>query len=269
LTTIPFEIAAGSIVGRDHRLVPKNCQDGIAVHQSDGIMVGVVTDGCGSQPHSEVGAKLGASLVCEAVRAEASFRGAERLSWQRVRQHVLASLDVLVRQMGGNYRRKVEEYFLFTIVGVLVLEQMTTFFAFGDGVVIINGQQNELGPFTGNQPPYVSYGLLGDSVDIDEQELRLNIVSKLPTDELEHFLIGCDGVIDLINATDKNLPGLDALVGPIGQFWERDRYFGNTELVSRQLKLIGRDWPKKDPEPGLLPDDTTLIVGRRALAPAV
>jgi hypothetical protein len=29
--------------------------------------------------------------------------------------------------------------------------------------------------------------------------------------------------------------------------------------------MIGRDWPRRDPEPGLLPDDTTMIVGRNSL----
>jgi hypothetical protein len=56
---------------------------------------------------------------------------------------------------------------------------------------------------------------------------------------------------------------LSDVVGPLDQFYRQDRYFANPELISRRLKLISRDWPMSNPQPGLLHDDTTLIVGRR------
>jgi len=52
-----FEVAAGSVIGRDH-LRPlgwKNNQDGYAIRSSADSIVAVVTDGCGSETKSEVG----------------------------------------------------------------------------------------------------------------------------------------------------------------------------------------------------------------------
>ena len=48
-------------VGRDHVRVGRNNQDGVFATRD----VVVVTDGCGSQPHSEVGAQLGARFLGE------------------------------------------------------------------------------------------------------------------------------------------------------------------------------------------------------------
>jgi serine/threonine protein phosphatase PrpC len=262
-----FRLAQGSTMGRDHRLVPKNCQDATYVNaEQENFRFGVIADGCGSSARSEVGAQLGVRLVSEALRAE--LAGATRcqapdINWRRVQQHVLASLDVLARQMGGDYRKTVEEYFLFTIVGVVLAGQLATFFALGDGVVIVNGFQYQLGPFAGNMPPYAGYGLISDKLTIDPDSVVLRPVLQVPLTELDSFLIGSDGVMDIINAAEKMVPGLGNPVGSIAQFWEDDRYFqGNPELVSRRLKLLARDWPKHDPEPGLLPDDTSLIVGQ-------
>ena len=59
-------------------------------------------------------------------------------------------------------------------------------------------------------------------------------------------------------------------VGPLDQFWQDDRYFGNPALLERRLHLIGSDWVRfktesgtKEQLNGLLPDDTTMVVGRR------
>ncbi|MDB5184959.1 MAG: hypothetical protein JWN38_767 [Candidatus Saccharibacteria bacterium] len=262
------QIAYGSTIGRDHRAVPKNCQDDLRVVRTEQCTIGIVADGCGSGAHSEVGAQIGVRVLAECLEAEVRDRSGSDIRWPRVQQHVLATLDVLARQMGGNYRQVVEEYFLFTIVGVLLTDKDATFFALGDGVIIVNGYELTLGPFEGNKPPYLGYGLLLPDVDIEPDLVQFRTVCWLPLKAVQHFLIGSDGVQDLIDAETKCLPGLAEPVGSIAGFWERDRYFGaNHELLNRQLKLISRDWPKRDPQPGLLPDDTSMIVGRKAPPP--
>lgn len=258
-----FQLAAGTVIGRDHREVPKNRQDGLYLVQDERCTVAVVTDGCGSGAHSEIGAQLGARLVAESIRAEVRRHASRDINWLRVRQDLLASLHVLARSMGGNLREVVSEYFLFTVVGVCLNAEYATFFAIGDGIVIVNGEVLILQPDEGNKPVYVGYGLIADQVDVDEQETRFNLVSSIRLDDLRHFLLGTDGAADLLGTADRLLPGMQKPVGNIEQFWTNDRYFRNGELVSRQLKLIARDWPKRGSQPGLLPDDTTLIAGRR------
>lgn len=258
-----FALAGGSVMGRDHRLVPKNNQDAWYISQDDCCSLAVVADGCGSIPHSEVGAKLGVRLLAEAIQAEVREFGGSRIDWHWIRRRLLASLDGLARQMGGSYRRTVEEYFLFTLVGVVLAGDTATFFALGDGVVIVNGRTHRLGPFPGNAPPYIGYGLLArDYREPAWEDMPFTIIGEWQLDNLAHFLLGSDGVTDLIDQAGENLPGLSEPVGGIEQFWEQDRYFRNPELVSRRLKLLARDWPKQNPETGLLHDDTTIIVGR-------
>lgn len=163
-------------------------------------------------------------------------------------------------QMGGNYRETIESYFLFTITGVVLLPDVV-FFGLGDGVTAINGDIWSWS-FTGNAPPYLGYQLL--DTDLAPDELRIRVRHTIAPHELDSFLIGCDGVGDFqrVGNECRMLPGMAARVGPLSQFWSEDSYFTNPAAISRRLKVIARDWPLRDPEHGLLPDDTTIIVGR-------
>ncbi len=252
-----FELAGGSTIGRDHRLVPKNNQDAWYIATNGYVTAAVVCDGCGSSPNSEIGAWLGVRLITAAL-LRAADRGQGVWGFDRVRDDVIASLRVLVLNM-GNLRSTVEDYFLFTVVGVVLTSYSARFFSAGDGMMTFNDHPpTDLGPFPENKPPYVGYGLLGD-------EVKFNVNFTVPLDGLEHFMIGCDGANQLVQLCGQNrkLPGLSKEIGPLSQFWEDDAIFANPAMISRRLKLVSRDWPPKDPEHGLLADDTTIVVGRR------
>ncbi|HTE58594.1 MAG TPA: protein phosphatase 2C domain-containing protein [Verrucomicrobiae bacterium] len=269
LTHSDFEFAAGSVIGREHRDVIKNCQDGFTVVQGDLCTVAIVADGCGSGAHSEVGAQLGVRLLATSICNEVRHRRSYDLNWERIRMDVLSQLSVLTRSMGGDYRETVNSHFLFTVVGALLAYDAAIFFAIGDGVIMVNNELIPgLGPFPGNKPPYLGYGLLPGNVDLAPDDLEFQIVAQCPLDDLESFLIGSDGVLDLRRVSQKCMPGISKQVGGIEQFWTDDRYFDNEELVNRQLKLIGRDWPRRNPQLGLLPDDTALVAGRRHQQPS-
>jgi hypothetical protein len=271
-----FQLAGGTVIGRDHRLKAWNNQDGYHILR-DAYTVAVVTDGCGSGAHSEVGAQLGARLVAQAVLREAVVHGEHNLHWSKIRMDLMAALHVLASQMGGNFRETVSDYFLFTVVGVLLAAETATFFAIGDGVIIVNGEVTQLGPFAGNMPPYVGYGLLaGWEIDVVPEEVQFKVLQQVSLRNLDHFMVGSDGLaraeagppglLDLADAGAK-LPGLATTVDPIDRFWQDDAVFKNPAIVCRRLKLIGRDWPVREPEHGLLADDTTLVVGRRIPIP--
>ena len=269
-------LAAGSVIGRDHRIVPKNCQDGFHVKNRGPITVGIVTDGCGSGAHTEVGAQIGARLVCEAVLAERERVGfISDIRWDRVLADVVSTLHVLARQMGDSLSAVVNEFLLFTVVGVVMDDSEAGFFNFGDGVVIINQQLIELGPFPGNQPPYLGYCLVGSSLpSIEPAALTFQVVDTTPLADLDYFLIGTDGVMDLIQAEGRYKPGSEELITPIQEFVD-DKCFSNEVLLSRRLLLVARDWHHRDPatnqqvvDVGLLPDDTTILVGKKFTQPA-
>lgn len=248
-----FELAAGSVAGRDHRLEGRNNQDAAHMLQLPQATVAVVCDGCGSGRHSEVGAALGSRLIVQAIVENDLDKLNEPAFWEAIREHVLRDLDALARRMGGPRPAILEEFFLFTVVGAVMVPAGAAFFSLGDGLIVVNGERIPLGPFPNNAPPYLGYGTQSFTVH-----------RTLPTDTVDHFLIGTDGVFDLVAAADKPLPGKDDLVGPIERLWTDDRFFANPDRLRRHLALANRDVVRGDRhERGLLSDDTTIVAGRR------
>lgn len=264
-----FDVAAGSVIGRDHRLDGKNNQDAFHIVSAERLTVAVVCDGCGSSPHSEVGAKIGAAMTAESLARHArrlSHLGVTALL-ERARLDVLAHLRVLACQMNDSLSRVVSDYFLFTVVGALLTPGSSTFFSIGDGVIVVNGEALRIGPFPGNEPPYLAYALLTES---SSESLKFQMHRLMPTIEVHSLLIGTDGVAHLMEAAERNVPGRTEKVGHISQFWQDDHYLRNPDMIRRRLALVNRPVTKADwasqrihKENGLLPDDTTLVVMRR------
>lgn len=270
-----FEMAGGSIPGRDHTTTQKNSHDSFHMISHPGITMAVVCDGCGSGEHSEVGAKLTARLVMATLfryflynNDPAAFRpGQIDRALTRVQNNVLSQVQLLAESMGGSFSQTIGEYFLATIVGVIVAPEHTFVFRSGDGVMVLNEMLQVLEPSEGNMPDYLAYGLVETAKKIAP---TLKVVSSVPTKDLESVLIGTDGVGDLIDAADKRIPGKDEKVGLVSQFWKEDRFFKNAFNIHRRLNLINRtvtqvDFENKvvNEQHGHLPDDTTLVVIRR------
>jgi len=263
-----FQFAGGSWIGRDHRWAGLNSQDSWTILTTGDLTVGVVADGCGSHAHSEVGAQLGVKILAESIRA--AYSGPKhQIKWSRVQQQVVSQLDVLVRAMGGNYREVIKQYFLFTLLGFVTDGHTITFFALGDGTIVINGVVTNLGPFPNNEPPYIGYSLMGEDATVDPDLLRLHpVFAPFDVTDVDSFMLATDGIDYLVASEGRKKPGLSGIVGPIEQFWQDDKYYALHIAIERELKLIGRDYPQKDPEFGYLRDDTTMIVGRRVPQPA-
>ncbi|MDJ0897902.1 MAG: protein phosphatase 2C domain-containing protein [Xenococcus sp. MO_188.B8] len=269
---IPFELAVGSVRGREHLRLERNNQDAYAILRNEQYTVAVVCDGCGSGQYSEVGAQIGARLTIESLTRALSSQSSkgnpissDRLL-EQVRQDLLRQIDNLAQAMGGNWLQTLKDYFLFTIVGVVITSTDILVFSLGDGVIIINGKEIDLGSFPGNAPPYLAYEL---SAIAPNHRLRSH--SLPPLEQVESILIGTDGVRELINVAQQQLPGKQELVGSISQFWQEDRYFTNPDQIRRRLSLINREVTKFDRQTqklqktlGLLPDDTSLVVLRRS-----
>lgn len=267
-----FEVAAGSVTGRDHVFSGRNNQDAFCVWSGPEAVVAVVADGCGSGKWSEVGARLGSRLVVEALRAriaEGSRGLATEALLEEVRRDVLATLRSLTTALGGSRSQAVADYLLFTVVGAVVGPVESFVFALGDGVVAVNGDVEVLAA-PGNAPAYLSYGLDGSPTGADTP--RFAIHRRLPTAALENLLVASDGAGELIAFRNRCLPGRDETVGSLARLWEDDRHFANPANLGRRLQLVNRpiqriDWQARSVarEPGLLADDTTVAVIRRRL----
>lgn len=247
------------MTGADHVRTGRANQDAFTWRRGERALVAMVCDGCGSGRHSEVGAKLGARLLTEtAVRLlDAGAPAGEAPTWSRVRRDLLAQLRLLANAMGGSLTDTVADYFLFTAVGVAVTLEQTVVVAAGDGLLAVNGAARQLGPFPGNQPPYLSYDLIDD-----EPGPPLAIEARLPTAEVDSVLVGTDGAVDL----PADELSVDVLCAD-------DALFRNRDAMRRRLALLAAERVTPDWEArrlvrarGRLPDDTTVIALRRGVA---
>jgi len=264
-----FDIAAGSVTGRDHLWAGRNNQDAYSWACLDQALLAVVCDGCGSGKHSEVGAQIGARLLVAAMTRALSHP--TPAFWCRVRHAVLAQLRRLAEQMGGSLAHTVQDYLLFTVVGALVTPWRTFLFSLGDGVMMANGELIPLGPFPDNAPPYLAYALLdAKNCRAPATPCEFQMQRILPTTAVQSIVLGTDGLEAFLHSATRPIPGKQVTVGPLSQFWQEERYFTNPDTVWRTLALVNREmvqpnWEAQrlDRHPGLLPDDTTLIVIRR------
>lgn len=281
-----FQLAGGTIPGRDHIgrnevLLGRNNQDAFRWKASDEVITAVVTDGCGSKPHSDVGAQVGAEFLLNAVMSRVrDCSSSNRLPRVRsefealledVRLDMLGRLTNLARQLAGSEGSIAEaltDYLLFTVTGLLVTEAGTVFFSIGDGVWALNGEVRSLGPFPQNAPPYLSYGLLSEKTLSACFDVRFQVYGPFATEIVESALIGTDGVTHLCAACERTIPGSTENAGELRQFWEADAYFSNPDAIRRRLSVINREVKRFEEgavvlHPGLLRDDTTLVVLRR------
>ncbi len=270
-----FEIAGGSITGREHLRAGKNNQDAFYWSAIGPIIVAGVCDGCSSGMRSETGANLGVRLIVEMMTdrllrfSKPSAHLNEQALWERIRHDVLAQLRVLANGMGGSLSQTVNDFFLFTIVGAVLTDESAYLFSIGDGVFYLNGEMIRIGPFPGNEPPYLGYGLVGSTLAESQPELlKFQVHRAVPIGDVSSILVGSDGVVDLANVFERNMPGKVEPVGSISQFWQSDGYFSNPDKIRRKLTLVNTDSVKMREgslvkEPSLLPDDTTLVVIRR------
>jgi serine/threonine protein phosphatase PrpC len=260
----PFEIAGGSVTGRAHVAAGRNNQDAFCwASGADGV-VAVVCDGCSSGSHSEVGAQLGSRLLVQAATRllGSNLDVADLL--EQVGQDVMASLRVLARAMSmdaSSFARTVTDHFLFTIVGVVISARGATSFSLGDGLVVINGEGTQLGPFPNNEPPYLGYSLLRAQDRGGSEHVTFKIHRSMAASEVQSLILGTDGVVELETVAERAIHGREEVVGPLSQFWSDDRFFKNPDMVRRRLTVLNRG-----PRGGLLSDDTTLVVIRRKAA---
>jgi len=258
-----FEVAAATVTGREHARAGRNNQDAFHARASEHGLAAAVADGCGSGACSELGAQLGARAVVETALAllkkGVAVEAPEFL--ERLRADVLCLFQALAGELG---QRLIGEGLLFTVVGAVVTPERTLVFSAGDGVWALNGEVRRLGPFPGNAPPYLSYGLLKPgAVAFEVNALR-------PTAEVDSVLLGTDGAADLAELASVRIPEREEPVGPLSQFWSEDRYFRNADALRRRLSLLNQESVRADfsagrlvRTPGLLTDDTTLVVLRR------
>lgn len=267
-----YAIAGGSVAGRDHVIAGKNNQDAFTWTEGDTGLVAVVSDGCGSGAHTEVGAALASRLVTRAIQAELEYAPFDpdpdsvRALLEHVREFVRDEERVFVRQIGGEPLRTMNEYLLATVLGAIVTPTGGAIFSIGDGIFALNGEVTRIGPFERNEPPYLAYAVPSARGERPTFELH----RTFSADGFDSIFLGTDGAADLTEIADRTLAGRTDVVGSIDEFWTNDRFIRNPDMIRRRLALMNReateiDWDRREVRrtPGLLADDTTIVVIRR------
>ena len=283
-----FQTAGGSVVRKSYHKDPKNNQDAYDIISNADYHIGVVCDGCGKSPHSEVGAKVGCKVIAHSIAKNLVSTGGDMSSesfMEMIRGLTIDKIRTIAEMMGptmiaddnGNPVRLSQtetytQYLLFTTVGFIIHKNKTTVFLLGDGITVVNGNISKFDSGPSNKPMYISYGVTGSS--LADQSLK-NLQFRTwtyPTQDVQNLMVGCDGVGDLIDKADTKLPGKEEKAGPISQFWENNFFFENPDGIRRRLwtmnKFSRRSMDQFGQrvyveEHGLLNDDTTLIVARR------
>jgi hypothetical protein len=268
------EFASGVLQGADHRYIRTNCQDAVRIFRKtfddNTVVVGVCADGCGTGEHTEVGAQLGVNIATDVISTEylASATLGTEVDWSTIKDDIVTRIGNVAQSVWSvnqDYNALIIEYFFFTIIGFVMTEEETIFFRAGDGVLIVNGEDIPIPTPEGNRPEYLGYNLVSSSI-----RPNIEIMLRLPTAEVDHFLLGSDGLKDIRAAEEKLIPKKqvgsripkEELVGPLSQFWTGDQYFDDKEAVRRRI-MVFNGGLCAEPRAGIARDDASLIVCRR------
>ncbi len=143
---------AATHIGRDHLRVGRNNQDGVF----STTRVAVVTDGCSSQPQSEVGAQLGARYLGQWLSAQPELTPDLP---HRATDALTAYLYQSVLALGPDVEPLLERYFLFTFLAAVRIGARGMIFGLGDGAFLIDDELVKLDSGPDNAPPYCAYRL--------------------------------------------------------------------------------------------------------------
>lgn len=275
---MPFEFLTGSIRGFDHQY--GNNQDWFIHGEKDGVLYGFVADGCGSADHSEVGAKLGlAHLERTLLRSlsqslslselpqvlyEELIQFIYRMAYQQAFGHMengpdfsgLTSSRIIsddeVSKMAKFMARQVRNYWLFTVIGFIVTEELTLVFRVGDGAIRVN-ETCFFYRAKDNAPLYPAYQVIPWDAPKSALSNSGFEVLEVDTSSLDLLMIGTDSW-----ETHRRL------------FRELDQYLSYSRALYRQMLGWAEDGIvdyELDAQP--FNDDTTIVALVRRPEPEV
>ena len=259
-----LDLYGGSTIGTNHlktkdMLIGINNQDNHVIVNSENIKIGIVCDGCSSGENCEFGSFLGSKIIATLLMFE--LNGIESLTvekmneiLQKIQKKLLYHLEMMTEFVG--YKP-----LFFTILGVVILKEKTFIFGCGDGVYGLREVGKDLAITVldqNNKPTYVAYNILFETNHV------ISVKECVNTEDLECMFIGSDGIHDFIKKQGVCLPGKISHVMDIEDFISDCKYKQN-RTIDAYLKRLNLDCTIDNVyHPGLLPDDTTIIIGRIA-----
>ncbi len=213
--------------------------------EKNGFAIAVVTDGCGSGPSSEVGARLGARFLARRILAEARRNALTSELPTRVCESLVSFLFTVARGLdldGESLGDDVAQQFLFTFQCAVMDGERALVFGVGDGVVAIDGVPRVLDAGADNAPPYLGYRL------VPQARLPFDFRATAATAPVVHHL-GPAATVAL--ATD----GLSHATGELLTLAANEAVWKNPYALGRALNVLA---PR-------LHDDATVALLKRGL----
>jgi hypothetical protein len=256
-----FVFASGSVMGSYHKSIDKNNQDSRILIRRHNYAIGIVTDGCGSSDHSEVGARLGADMIAANIANSVNISSYidKPNPW----------ISDIVHNCCSELETLYEDYhidktdLLFTVAGFVITPTYSYFFCYGDGLVFIDGNWDII-TSPQNYPEYPIYRV------VDGKEPIPQFFRTVSTKSLYSFAVGTDGLTDLKLASvkEKVYPGTTNPVESWSDLLFDSQNFNSKNCLQNKLQKLNahkitldREKGRINKHPGLLSDDTTVIVG--------
>jgi Protein phosphatase 2C len=277
-----YSVISGSVTGTAHIKKGSNNQDAFGIVSNDDILIALVSDGCSVSNaesalyHSEVGSNLIINIALKEIRTYYGLYGVDAFErpdvWQTISQrivHTLLSTAQLVSLYPYNW---LDKNCLATLIGCIITPTKTYFIGCGDGIYGYNETIQVLKPNNKeNYPAYLVFNIIpSDIYPIGDEDILLKCHEQIDTETIKSLFIGTDGVHDLQEAEKQHLPGQNNEVGELSQFWQNKAYWVNPYHLQNRLNVINTPKTLRDGEnawktfPGLLKDDTTLIIIKKS-----
>ena len=175
-------MVAATHIGRDHVRIGRNNQDGLFTSRH----VAVVTDGCSSQPQSEVGAQLGARFLGHWLTSQTELTPELPA---RATDALTSYLSQSVLALGSEVEPLLERFFLFTFLAAIRIGDRGMIFGLGDGAFLADDELVHIDSGPDNAPPYCAYRLTSSGSRPEAQLHFLGPAKRLAvmTDGFHHL----------------------------------------------------------------------------------
>ncbi len=177
-------------IGREHLRIGRNNQDGVFTASQ----VAVVTDGCSSQPQSEVGAQLGARFLGQWLSKQSELSADLP---ERATDALTSYLYQSVLALGPEVEAMLERYFLFTYLAAIRIGDRGMIFGLGDGAFLVDDELVKIDSGPENAPPYCAYRLTTSG---SRPEAQTHFIG-----EAKRFAVMTDGLNQLTTERVKEL----------------------------------------------------------------
>ena len=263
-----WQLAAGTVQGRDHWLARRNSQDAFDCVATSDVLVAVVADGCGASRYSETGARLLASLLARTLARRAAG-GEDPFALAPAIDEVLDLLRRLAFIGDPPSTGWLTEHLLATVLAVVVTPERALVFRIGDGIVGID-ERLTTHESPGNAPAYLAYRLVRPPTRATRVLANVDAAPSPviewdgPASALRSVVLATDGATALPASPDDPHATLRAWLAD-------DALFERPHALGRRLAQLARDEQVVDWDAqvirrhaGVLEDDTTVLLLRRS-----